>query len=235
MLSEVLCCLVCCLLLDRFYLPWDHWDHSSMTWTLSNIMAKSRSMCLSRVQKMDTLQPQLFSYHCQFTWAHSVCLLMINAKFMIILELQADAGCLQERITTKHFSKHKNRTKHIAMMADNVVCTSSALSIPSRMIWIDATLSCFTCLLSEGLRLFAELLRFIPRFLRIYFGLPETDNMFSKNKYQPLKQTIVCKYICKWTRNHFDQISVPKLFYHSRDLQQWLSSLPMLFPTLLCL
>lgn len=81
-------------------------------------------------------------YNCQFTWAHSKCAhddkctLLWSYSWYTCLELQLTRGVSKRKETT-HFGKYRNRTKHIAMMADNVGCTSSA---PSILEWFELRL-----------------------------------------------------------------------------------------------
>lgn len=191
-------------------------------------------------------------YDCQFTWAHSKCAhddkctyTIMIIQLILLPRIAAATKCLQEKTNKTISANTQNRTKHIAIMADNVACTCSA---PATLEWFELRLvyHAFTCLLFEGLRFFAELLRFIPRFLRIYFGLPKKMTAFTKKEVNHWSISIKC---CVYTKNHnkLNQeipgttltISLSKLFHifhHSGDdLQQWLSSLPMLFPTLLWL
>ena len=153
-------------------------------------MAKWRNMCLSCsnngypstsivLNTIVNLQNALMmiNVHYYKLWSYS---------WYTCVELQLTRG-VSERKQTTHFGKYTNRTKHIAMMADNVGCTSSA---PSILEWFELRLvyhALYTCLLFERLRLFAELLRFIPRFLRIYFGLPNKNMTAFQKKSQPLK------------------------------------------------
>ena len=181
-------------------------------------MAKWRNMCLSCSKQWISFNLNCSQYDCQFTWAHSKCAhddkctLLWSYSWCTCLELQLTRG-VSERKQTTHFGKYTNRTKHIAMMAGNVGCTSSA---PSILEWFELRLvyHALPAFFLRGLRLFAELLRFIPRFLRIYFGLPNKKWQHFKKEVNHWSISIkycVYKRSQNWPKNHFDHFAFKAL------------------------